>query len=227
MKKRRRSKPMTHQKRLSAPRHYPIQRKDQTYITTITGSRKNTDAIPALVFLRDVTNYAETKKEAKEIIRNGQLLRNNEEVGDVREGVGNLDLIELPDAEEKFRVVKKKNRLEFLETESDELVAKITGKKDEGKEYIYHLHNGENYRTSEEYTVGNTLRLNDGEEAVLEEGAQVLVTDGKHAGKTGELQDIVRQGINPDTATVSNGEEFDTRLEYLVATTGLDLGDAQ
>jgi small subunit ribosomal protein S4e len=218
---------MTHQKRLSAPRHYPIHRKDQTYITTITGSRKNTDAIPALVFLRDVTEYAENKKEAKEIIRNGQLLRNNEPVGDVREGVGNLDLIELPDAEEKFRVVKKKNQLEFLDTESDELVAKITGKKDEGEEYVYHLHNGENYYSDEEYTVGNTLRLNDGEEAVLEEGAEVLVTDGKHAGKTGELQDIVNQGINPDTATVSNGEEFDTRLENLVATTGLDLGDTQ
>lgn len=218
---------MTHQKRLSAPRHYPIQRKDQTYITTITGSRKNTDAIPSLVFLREVTEYAETKKEAKQIIRNGQLLRNNEEVGDVREGVGNLDLIELPDAEQKYRVVKKKNQLEFLETESDEVIAKITGKTDEGEEYVYHLHNGENYRTDEEYTVGNTLRLNDGEEAVLEEGAQVLVTGGKHAGKTGELQDIVRQGINPDTATVSNGEEFDTRLENLVATTDLDLGDTQ
>jgi small subunit ribosomal protein S4e len=218
---------MTHQKRLSAPRHYPIQRKDQTYITTITGSRENTDAIPALVFLREVTNYAETKKEAKEIIRNGQLLRNNEPVGDIREGVGNLDLIELPDAEEKFRVVKKKNDLEFQETDSDEVIAKITGKKDEGEEYVYHLHNGENYQTDEEYDVGNTLRLNDGEEVVLEEGAQVLVTDGKHAGKTGELQEITRQGVNPDTATVSNGEEFDTRLENLVATTRLDLGDTQ
>ncbi len=218
---------MTHQKRLSAPRHYPIQRKDQTYITTITGSRENTDAIPALVFLRDVTNYAENKKEAKEIIRNGQLLRNNEPVGDIREGVGNLDLIELPDAEEKFRVVKKKNDLEFQETDSDEVIAKITGKKDEGGEYVYHLHNGENYQTDEEYDAGNTLRLNDGEEVVLEEGAQVLVTDGKHAGKTGELQEITRQGVNPDTATVSNGEEFDTRLENLVATTGLDLGDTQ
>ncbi len=218
---------MTHQKRLSAPRHYPIQRKDQTYITTITGSRENTDAIPALVFLREVTNYAETKKEAKEIIRNGQLLRNNEPVGDIREGVGNLDLIELPDAEEKFRVVKKKNDLEFQDTDSDEVIAKITGKKDEGEGYVYHLHNGENYQTENEYEAGNTLRLNDGEEVVLEEGAQVLVTDGKHAGQTGELQEITRQGVNPDTATVSNGEEFDTRLENLVATTGLDLGDTQ
>jgi len=218
---------MTHQKRLSAPRHYPIQRKDQTYITTITGSRENTDAIPALVFLREVTNYAETKKEAKQIIRNGQMLRNNEPLGDIREGIGNLDLIELPDAEEKFRVVKKGEDLEFLETNSDEVVAKITGKKDEGEEYVYHLHNGENYQSNEEYEVGNTLRLNDGEEVELEEGVQVLVTDGKHAGETGELKDIVRQGINPDTATLSNGKEFDTRLENLVPTTGLDLGDAQ
>jgi len=56
---------MTHQKRLSAPKHYPIHRKSETYVATIKGSRDADSAIPAGLFLRDVLEYAETKKEAK------------------------------------------------------------------------------------------------------------------------------------------------------------------
>ncbi|WP_414837833.1 hypothetical protein ACK3SF_00290 [Candidatus Nanosalina sp. VS9-1] len=215
---------MTHQKRLSAPKHYPIERKKTTYVSTIRGSRDADSAIPASLFLREVVGYAETNKEAKEIVRNGDLLRNGEEIGDVQEGLGVLDLVELPKADDTFRVLKNGDNLDFVPVEDGEVVAKVVGKDVEGDELVYRLHNGENYRTKDEFSTGSTLVLGDGvEEVELEEGAEVLVIKGQHAGETAEVQEINSRGMNPDTAVIENGESFETQLDNLVAVTGLEV----
>ncbi len=215
---------MTHQKRLSAPNHYPISRKDNTYISTVKGSRSKENAIPANVFLREVTGYAGTDKEAKKIVKNGDILRNREELRDVKQGIGVLDLVQLPKADESFRVLRDGKGLDFVPTKDDRTAAKIKDKSVEGDEFIYHLHNGENFRSTTEYHTGSTLLLKDGEEEVkLEEGAEVLVISGQHAGETAELEEINKRGMNSDTGKVSeNGTEFETKLENLVA-----LGDLE
>jgi small subunit ribosomal protein S4e len=215
---------MTHQKRLSAPKHYPIERKKTTYVSTIKGSRDADSAIPASLFLREVVGYAETNKEAKEIVRNGDILRNGEELGDIQEGLGVLDLVELPKADETFRVLKSGDNLDFVPVEDGEVVAKVVGKDVEGDELVYRLHNGENYRTKDEFSTDNTLVLGDGvEEIELEEGAEVLVIKGQHAGETAEVQEINKRGMNPDTGVIENGEAFETQLDNLVAVSGLEV----
>lgn len=215
---------MTHQKRLSAPKHYPIERKKTKYVSTIKGSRKAGTAIPAGLFLRDVVEYAETEKEAKEIIRNGDLLKNGEEVGDVREGVGILDLIEIPETEEVYRAVKNGDNLDFVPVEGGKVVGKVVEKSLEDGEYVYRLHNGENYRTKDDFQTESTLVFEEGvEEIELEEGAEVLVIKGQHAGDTADVQEINRRGMNPDTALIENDTTFEIQLENLVATTGINL----
>lgn len=216
---------MTHQKRLSAPKHYPISRKENTYVSTVKGSRSSENAIPANVFLRDVTGYAETDKEAKEIVKNGDILRNGEKLRDVKQGIGVLDLVQLPAAEESFRVLRDGKDLEFIPTDDERTAAKITDKKKDGDEFVYRLHNGENFRSSTEYETGSTLLLKEGEQEIkLEEGAEVLVLSGQHAGETAELKEINRRGMNADTGIVAeNGTEFETELENLVATGDLEV----
>ncbi len=217
---------MTHQKRLPAPKHYPIQRKQNTYVSTIKGSRSSENAVPAVLVLRDILEYAETEKEAKEIVRNGDLLRNGEPLRDIKEGIGVLDVIEIPETEEVYRVIRKGKYLEFVEVEDSEKSAgKVVGKSVEGEEYVYRLHNGENYRTKDEFNTGSTLVFNGGvEEFELEEGAEVLVIDGKHAGETAELTEINERGMNSNVGTVEeNGNEFETQLENLVAVGDLEV----
>ncbi len=216
---------MNHQKRLSAPKQYPIDRKDGSYISTLEGSRSNDNAIPAVLFLREVTGYADTKKEAKKILKDGKLLRNGEELRNIRQGIGVLDVIELPDAEEAYRVVRDGEELEFVPVEDeDRVAAKITGKRNEGDRFVYSLHSGENYSTKDEFSTGNTLVFNGGvKEVELEEGAEVLAVDGRHAGQTGKVEDI-QEGMT-SLAVVSNGEEFRTSLENLVAVEDIELGD--
>lgn len=215
-----------HQKRLSAPKHYPIRRKDGSYITSITGSRSKDSAIPAALFLRDVTGYAETKSEVKQILDQGKLLRNGEELRDPREGIGVLDVVELPDAEESYRVIKKGRNLAFVPVDSTEVLAKIVDKSTDGDEFVYRLHNGENYRTKDEFDTGNTLVFNDGvSEVKLEEGAEVLVIGGQHAGEVATLEEIHERGMRDSTGTVESEFEFETPLKNLVAVEGVELGE--
>ncbi len=215
---------MTHQKRLSAPKHYPINRKNESYVATIKGSRDADSAIPAGLFLRDVLEYAESKKEAKEIVRNGDLLRNEERIGDIQEGLGVLDLVEIPETDETFRVVKNGDNLDFVPVDDGEVVAKIVEKSQEEGEFVYRLHNGENYRTKDDFQTGSTLVFNGGvEEVELEEDAEVIVIKGQHAGDTAVIQSIERRGMNPDTAIIENDTTFETQLENLVAVTGLEV----
>lgn len=218
---------MAYNKRLPAPKHYPIERKKGTYVSTIEGSRSREEAIPAVLVLRDVLGYAESDSEAKEIIENGDLLRNGERIRDVRQGVGILDVVELPEAEEAYRVLRSGRKLKFVPVDDPEkVIAKITGKKTEGEEYVYNLHNGENYRAEENYTTGNTLLFNSSVmEIELEEGAEVIVIEGQHAGEVAELKKINERGMNADTGTVESDEEFETRLENLVAVENIQLGE--
>lgn len=218
---------MTHQKRLSAPKHYPISKKENTYISTVKGSRSKDQAIPANVFLRDVTGYAETDQEARKIVKNGDILRNGEKLRDEKQGLGILDTVELPKAEESFRVLRDGKNLDFLSTEDTRKAAKITGKKIKGDKKVYHLHNGENHTSTDNFQTGSTLIFQeDGsvKEAELEEKAKVIVLSGQHAGETAELEQINKRGMNPDTGTIKNEEkQFETKLKNLVATANLEV----
>lgn len=208
---------MTHQKRIPAPKHYAIKRKDNTYVSSIKGSRSKEDAIPAVILLRDVLEYAETEKEAKKIIKNGDLKRNGDTVRDVKEGIGIMDVVEIPETEEKYRAVRKGKYLKFIPVENTEAVAKIQDKDVKGETFIYRLHNGENYSTKDEFSTGNTLIFDSGvEEIEMEEGAEALVIKGKHAGDTVEIKEMRTEGMQ-NTAIIENDREFETDLENLIA----------
>lgn len=215
---------MTHDKRLPAPRHYPIDRKQVKYVTTIKGSRSREDAVPVSVLLRDVLGYAENEKEAKKIVQEGKVLRNGEQVGDIQQGVGILDAVEIEEVEEDFRVFREGNRLELAPVNDVEPLGKITGKSSRGDKFVYRLHNGENHLSGKEFETGNTLMRDKDQEIELAEGAKVLAIKGRHAGEVGELVEVEERGLDHDSATVEAEDEFETRLENLVAVEGIDLG---
>ena len=208
---------MTHQKRIPAPKHYSIKRKENTYVSTIKGSRSKEDAIPVVVLLRDILEYADNEKEAKEIVKNGDLKRNGDTVRDVKEGIGILDVVEIPETEETYRAVRDGKYLKFIPIEDSKVAAKIENKDVKGDRFIYRLHNGENYSTKDEYSTGNTLIFNSGvTEVELEEGAEALVVQGKHAGDVAEVKEMRTEGMQ-NTAIIKNDREFETDLENLVA----------
>lgn len=210
---------MGFQKRLSAPKHYPINRKNNSYVVELKGSRSKEQAIPTALFLRDVLGFADSVSEAKKIVNDGKVQRNDNTVRDVKEGLGVLDVVEVEGLEETYRIVKDTKGLKFIPVEDNKVLAKVTGKEAQGDEFVYNLHNGENYRTKDDFQVQSSLIFNGGvKEVPLEEGAEVLITGGQHAGETAELVEINRSGLKTSTATVSEEDrEFQTRLENVVA----------
>ncbi|MFB6245240.1 MAG: hypothetical protein ABEJ03_02735 [Candidatus Nanohaloarchaea archaeon] len=207
---------MTHNKRLPAPKHYPIERKQGKYVSGIKGSRSKKSAIPAVMFLREVTEYADSAKEARKIVQKGKILRNGETLRDAKQGIGTLDVVELPDAEESYRAVRVGDEMAFVPVEDSEKSAgKIVDKRTENGEFVYSLHNGENYQSEKDYDTGTTLVFDNSgvRDLPLEEGARVLATEGGHAGETGEVVSINSRGFDRDTVEVSGETEFETKKD--------------
>lgn len=218
---------MTHSKRISAPIHYPTERKGLTYVSELKDSRSPDNSVPAVLMLRDILEYADTKKEAKKIIRNGEILRNGEPLRDVKEGIGVLDTVKIPEAEETYRVFRRGTEMVFEQVEDGgKHVAKIIDKEVEGEKYVYRLHNGENFSSNEEFNVGSTLVFNGegAEEVPLEGGKKVIATEGSHAGKKSELEDIKQRKMDKDIGVT---DRFETLLENLVAVQGFETGDPE
>lgn len=202
---------MTHQKRLSAPRHYPVDRKEMTYTTTMEGSRSKEEGIPVVVLLRDLLGYADTKKEAKEIVRKGKVRRNGNVVSDIRDGIGVMDAVEVGD--QTFRVLPGEEELKLVETDDARRAARIESKRKNGDQFVYGLRGGENKASEEEYSTGSSLI--GGEEFPLENGVEALVLGGKHAGELVEVQELHENGMKDNTATVENGRTFEIGQDKL------------
>ena len=218
---------MTHRGRLAAPRHYPVSRKETSYVHDMEGSRSPERAIPVSIVLRDMLEYADTESEAKEIVQNNGVLRNGQPLSSIKQGVAVLDVITLSGEDTGFRALRRGDRFELAETEDTRRVAKITGKRDTGEGYSYALHTGENHFSKDDFETDTTLVFSQeslDQSVELKEGTEVVAVDGGHAGKTGELQEIHSNGRTPNEAEVSTeDEDFTTHLENLVATGGVDL----
>ena len=54
-----------HQKRLSAPKSWPVERKTETFTVKADAGPHGEEGVPLLVLLRDVLGYADSRKEAR------------------------------------------------------------------------------------------------------------------------------------------------------------------
>nr|EGQ40647.1 MAG: hypothetical protein J07AB56_13770 [Candidatus Nanosalinarum sp. J07AB56] len=108
---------MTHRGRLAAPRHYPISRKETSYVHNMEGSRSPEQAVPVSIVLRDMLGYADSESEAKEIVQNNGVLRNGQPLSSIKQGVAVLDVVTLSEGDTGFRALRRSDRFELVETE--------------------------------------------------------------------------------------------------------------
>jgi len=66
---------MSHLKRLAAPEFWPIPKKKYTWVFSPSpGPHKKEECIPLAIVVRDILKLAETGKEAKRIIKAGEVI---------------------------------------------------------------------------------------------------------------------------------------------------------
>ena len=211
-----------HMKRLAAPRLWPVHRKKAVWaVKPSPGPHPMGECLPLQVIIRDILDYAKTGKEAKKIITDGKIIVDGRVIKDRRFPVGLMDVIEIPDLEELYRLLPKYRKGLMLQPigaeEKNFKLCKVIGKTTiKGGKTQFNLYDGRNlvlvegrdYSEEEEESETEIISFNDikvndvlkisipnqkfEEYIKLEEGVIGLIVGGKNAGRFGVIKDITK-----------------------------------
>ena len=222
-----------HQKRLSAPDSWPIERKTAVFTIKAGAGPHGQRGVPLLVLLRDVLGYVDSRREARYALDQGSVLVNGEAADDAERPIGMFDILAFTEREEFYRVFPGEGgRLALTpieEAAADSKLAKIIDKRQvPGGDTQLNLHDGRNLLIddSEAYSPGDSIVIDYDDEVIahfeLEEGALVTAVRGQHAGEIGELEEyVVTPGSSDNSVRVaqdgeSNAAGFETIADYVV-----------
>ncbi len=220
-----------HQKRLSVPESWPVERKTETFTVKADAGPHGEAGVPLLIVLRDVLGYVDSRKEARYALNRGTVSINGDAVSDEERPVGMFDIIAFGEREEYYRVFPGDGgRLALTPIDADAAeskLGKIVGKQHvPGGDVQLTLHDDETLLVEDgtPYGGGDSIVVaNEGDEVVAHfeygEGALVTAVDGTHAGEIGRIDEIqVTPGSAPNNVLVEqeDGEGFETVQEYVV-----------
>jgi len=193
---------MAHLKRLLAPDFWKISKKEFKWtVSPRPGPHPKFECIPLLIIVRDILELAETGREAKRIIKKGEILVDGRARKDHAYPVGLMDVITIPKIEKYYRIVPSKKGLGLIEIEKKEAdlkLCKIVNKTTiKGNKTQLNLHDGRNMLVKEdEYKTGDSLLIQLPSQKIkehlkLEKNSLVMVLKGKNAGKMGKVKNIL------------------------------------
>ena len=218
-----------HQKRLSAPTSWPVERKGETFTVKASGGPHGDDGVPLVVVLRDVLGYVDSTKEAKYAANDGGVQVNGDSVSDVSRPIGMFDILSFPGREEHYRVFPDEGgRLGLTTITADDAGSKLGKIVDKttvsGGQVQLNLHDGANILVEDdEYSASDSIVVDNETADVVAhfeygEGALVTAVDGAHAGEIGTVESIeVTPGSSQNNVNVENEDGgFETVEEYVV-----------
>jgi small subunit ribosomal protein S4e len=218
-----------HQKRLSVPKSWPVERKTNTFTVKADAGPHGEAGVPLLILLRDVLGYVDSRKEARYALGEDSVLVNGAPVSDEERPIGMFDILAFLEREEFYRVFPDEGgRLALSPIDADSAgskLGKIVGKQQVAADvYQLTLHDGQTLRTEEaSYTPKDSLVVdNETDEVVAhfpyQADALVTAVDGSHAGEIGEIETItVTASSSSNNVRVSTEESsFETIEEYVV-----------
>jgi len=227
-----------HQKRLSVPKSWPVERKTETFTAKAGAGPHGESGVPLVVVLRDVLGYVDDSSEAQYAINTDGVLVNGGSVGDVNRPIGMFDILAFPDRDEYYRVFPDEGgRLGLTPIDADAAGSKLNKVTDKttvsGGRTQLNFHDGSNLIVDDDEYAGNDSVVVDNEtnEVVAHfeygEGALVTAVAGQHAGDIGEISDIdVQPGSADNTVRVETDDgEFETVEDYVVVIDENFVGD--
>lgn len=222
--------PTRHLKRQQAPTFWTIKRKEAIWsINTSPGPHNFGSSIPVTVLLRDMLNYATTRKEASHISNQSKIKIDGKPRLDDKFPVGLMDVVSLPDASESYRVLPAKGgRLKLHQIKGDEIgfkLCRIIGKTILRNNVTQlRLHDGRTLvvPAGSSYKVNDVLKIKVPSQEIMEhisfkDQLPIIITGGRSQGETGI---IIGFGDEPGwkkTATVRtpSGEDIRTLTKYV------------
>ncbi len=218
-----------HQKRLAMPTYARVLgRKDNVFSKrTDPGPHKASESISLGLVLRDHIGMAKTMREAKKVIKRGDVLVDGRKVREEGFPVGIMDKITIIPEDKSFEmgiVSKKLAPREIGKESAGSKICKIISKRTVGgKKTFLTTHDGRNFPGDSHYKVGDSVVFDFTTKKLtktlkFQAGAKCLVTSGYHIGKTAKLVEIVeRKGSMDAEAKLSgDGDDFVTLAKYLL-----------
>lgn len=215
-------------KRLAAPRSWPIKRKGTKWITSISpGPHSAENAVPLLIMVRDMLGLADYAKEAKRIIKNGEILINGRVRKDHRFPCGFFDVVSIPGMKKNYLIIPdQKGRIklrELGEEDAKRRIVKVVGKRMiSGGRIQLTFHDGWTMLGSNDVNVGDGLVLSIPGAEVLahypyKEGSLAFVAGGAKCGMIGRIKEIRKiRSQKPNIVVLeSNGNTFETIEKYV------------
>ncbi|MBS3108606.1 30S ribosomal protein S4e [Candidatus Woesearchaeota archaeon] len=217
-----------HLKRLYMPKFWHVERKGQKFITRPSPGPHKTDGCITVDFLlKEFLKSAKIRKEVKYILNNKKLLIDKKAVSDYKFSVGLMDVIDVVDSNEHYRIMLDENgHLKLIKIDKDDSnykFCKIIGKNTlKGNKPQLNFIDGRNIIVDKDvYKVGDTIIFDFVSKKIkkhlrLEQGARVLLISGKHIGKIGTIEKINQyKGMRESTVIFKDKEGiYETLKDY-------------
>jgi len=227
-----------HLKRLPAPAFWPIQKKMWKWaMRPRAGPHSMDKSLPLGVIVRDLLKLARTGRESQLLISQGKIKVDGRVRTDYKYPVGLMDVVEIPEAKTRARMVPApKKGLALVDIPKEESLFKLCRIKDKATvrkgNIQLNLHDARNLLVKVEnprnpvedtYSTGDTLRINLPDQKIVQhlkfaQGSYVVVTAGRNVGKHGKIASIETSSANrPLSIEIqgSDGENFRTVAEYV------------
>lgn len=165
------------------------------------GPHKKFESIPLQIVVRDILKLVETGKEAKRVIKSGEVLVD----GKIRKNhgypAGLMDVVSIPKIKKHYRIIPTTKGLELVEISEKESKSKIC--RIENKTIVkkgklqLNLHDGRNILIDKDgYKTGDSVLINIPDQKIVEhvkmsKGSLGLIVKGKNSGRTINIENIV------------------------------------
>ena len=217
-----------HTKRISMPVANPAARKLKKWMkTTSAGAHAKKQSAPLVSVLRDLLKVTENEREAKRVLNDAEVKVDGRVVRDKGFAVGLMDVVEIPKLKLSKTIIFVNSKLRTTNAHTGEKLCKITGKKlIAGGKVQLNLHDGRNITTAKTtLKTGDTVKISVPaqkiiEEIKLEKGVHCYVTNGRHSGQIGLLEEVIEfaGSTRPNVKLKSpTGDEIITLKDYIFA----------
>jgi len=218
-------------KRLLAPPFWRTPKKAYKWtVSPRPGPHRKFESIPLQILVRDILKLAETGKEAKTIIHQGEVFVDGKKRKDHAYPAGLMDVIAIPKLKKYFRVVpfaKGLNVIEIPETESKSKISKIVGKTvvKKGRMQL-NLHDGKNILVEKgAYSTGDSILIEVPTQKILEhvkleKGNVGLIIKGKNSGENVVIKQVIKVRSREPNKIICEIEdkEVEVREDYVLVT---------
>jgi len=224
--------PSKHVKRHESPIFWPVHRKEKVWaVKTSAGPHEFKFSIPLIVVLRDVLRKVKTSKEAKMITKQGKVTIDGIARKNERFPVGLMDVVEVQDTEEAFRVIPNQNGRLILhpikKNETRFKLCRINGITTEKKGFNQlNLHDGRNLSLKEgksNFSLHDVIKLNlekneIADHVAFKPGVKAIIIGGRSQGKYGDITGLGSELGKKRTATIRTERgEVRTLIKYFFA----------